>query len=459
MESNFDESFTMDKTPFKAINIQKNVCDIRTSFEGSVHGGNYEFEDYHSRTVYSNSYDGDDEVFLETEETTETNVRIKREPRPRRISDVIDSIGDCSPLKDSHFTFPDFSEGTSDYSQNTFTTSRFQSPPVTPGSDVGYYSTGLSTPPSILNYKMMWSRTDTHVSDVQKTDELDGPNRDDTDAKVSGVYPNKVHNHAVSAKMPVRRDSCEYNMNHPHRGSAIIFNNENFKNSTMQPRKGSDIDVSKLNEMLNILGFQVTIHDDLGYNEIQSEIDKLVEQDFSQCDCLLVAVLTHGRINNYLHSKDHLYPVDMIWKPFSSDNCPTLAGKPKIFLIQACKGDQTDPGTQLISYNSTETDSSDSYTIPTMADFLIAYSTVEGYFSWRNPENGTWFIRSLCDVFIKNFETMDLLKMLTIVGRRVAIDFESYNDINPTYSGLKQVPSIFSTLIRDVYFRPKSNLC
>ena len=30
----------------------------------------------------------------------------------------------------------------------------------------------------------------------------------------------------VTAKMPVERDAHEYNMNHEHRGKAIIFNNK-----------------------------------------------------------------------------------------------------------------------------------------------------------------------------------------------------------------------------------------
>lgn len=34
--------------------------------------------------------------------------------------------------------------------------------------------------------------------------------------------------------------------------------------------------------------------------------------------------------------------------------------------------------------------------IPMEADFLIAYSTISGYYSWRNSVNGSWFIQSLC---------------------------------------------------------------
>ncbi|XP_053204451.1 caspase-3-like [Panonychus citri] len=33
--------------------------------------------------------------------------------------------------------------------------------------------------------------------------------------------------------------------------------------------------------------------------------------------------------------------------------------------------------------------------IPIWADFLISYSTVEGYFSYRNTSSGGWFVQSL----------------------------------------------------------------
>lgn len=41
----------------------------------------------------------------------------------------------------------------------------------------------------------------------------------------------------------------------------------------------------------------------------------------------------------------------------------------------------------------TETDSFASYKMPIHADFLIAHSTVSGYFSWRNTMMGSWYMQ------------------------------------------------------------------
>jgi caspase-like apoptosis-related cysteine protease len=63
----------------------------------------------------------------------------------------------------------------------------------------------------------------------------------------------------------------------------------------------------------------------------------VAEEDHSDADCMMLTVLTHGEGTNYLHANDALYPVDTLWSPFTADKCHTLAGKPKIFIIQVSK--------------------------------------------------------------------------------------------------------------------------
>jgi hypothetical protein len=62
----------------------------------------------------------------------------------------------------------------------------------------------------------------------------------------------------------------------------------------------------------------------------------VAKKDHSDADCLAVIVMTHGERDGHLVPRDSsvFYNVDMLWKPFTADNCPTLAGKPKLFFIQ-----------------------------------------------------------------------------------------------------------------------------
>lgn len=72
--------------------------------------------------------------------------------------------------------------------------------------------------------------------------------------------------------MPVERDSDEYNMSHPRRGRALIINNDIFDNNFVTPRKGSHVDVLKLENVFSNLEFEVTIYDNKTFQEIKKLI-------------------------------------------------------------------------------------------------------------------------------------------------------------------------------------------
>ena len=91
--------------------------------------------------------------------------------------------------------------------------------------------------------------------------------------------------------------------------------------------------------------------------------------------------------------------------------------------------------------------------VPAEADFLYAYSTVPGYYSWRNSAKGSWFIQTLTKIFEENAERMDILRMLTRVNARVST-FKS--NTRERYSDSKrQVSSIVSMLRKELYFFPE----
>jgi caspase 7 len=92
-----------------------------------------------------------------------------------------------------------------------------------------------------------------------------------------------------------------------------------------------------------------------------------------------------------------------------------------------------------------------------MADILIMYSTVEGFTSWRDPINGSYFIQSLVKQLKEYNGTKDLLTILTFVNRQVAVNVTTYKNRHPGYGRGTQMCSIVSMLTRLVYFSQKSN--
>lgn len=95
--------------------------------------------------------------------------------------------------------------------------------------------------------------------------------------------------------------------------------------------------------------------------------------------------------------------------------------------------------------------------VPAEADFLYAYSTVPGYYSWRNSVNGSWFIQSLTKVFEDNAKRMDILRMLTRVNAMVSTYKSRTGESNSERK--RQVSSIVSMLRKELYFFPENIEC
>jgi caspase 7 len=93
-------------------------------------------------------------------------------------------------------------------------------------------------------------------------------------------------------------------------------------------------------------------------------------------------------------------------------------------------------------------------TLPVEADFMYAYSTVPGYYSWRNSARGSWFAQAIVSVFRQHAMTMDVLRMMTRVNAEVAKQKSNTND--DFSDKKKQIPSIISQLRKELYFFPEN---
>nr|AHY03304.1 caspase-1 [Dastarcus helophoroides] len=254
----------------------------------------------------------------------------------------------------------------------------------------------------------------------------------------------------LTAPMPVSKYASHYKMDHPKRGIALIFNHEKFETPHLRPRAGTAEDCKNLKECLKNLGFDVQVFQDLRRNEIEEHIQGASKVNHVNYDCIIVAVLSHGE-QGIIYARDTHYKPEMLWSYFTPEKCITLAGKPKIFFLQACQGDRLDAGVTLAT---TETDGEvvSTYKIPQQADFLMVYSTVKGYYSWRNTTKGSWFVQALCKELRERAFSNDLMTLLTFVSQRVAFDFESNVPDSPTMHRQKQVPCIVSMLTRLIQF-------
>ncbi|XP_072036336.1 caspase-3-like isoform X1 [Amphiura filiformis] len=282
-----------------------------------------------------------------------------------------------------------------------------------------------------------------------------------------------------------------YQMQSKPRGLAYIINNKHFR--TMKTRQGTDVDKRNLEAVFQQLGFNVDTHEDLRAGQMKHNLKELARSNHSTFDCLVVAILSHGIEGGILGIDEGLVRIEDIINPFSGQNCPTMAGKPKLFFLQACRGERFDSGveatdsTDAAVVNNEESmnqpdrqedvppvnDSGDSIVnpeeeaqrlltlefeatdswrarskLPNQSDMLLAFATVPGYVSWRNSERGSWFVQALCETLVEFSRKEDLLSIMTMVNNKVAKAFESSTGKH------KQMPAPVTMLRKKLFFFP-----
>ncbi|XP_078094637.1 caspase drICE-like [Mustelus asterias] len=169
---------------------------------------------------------------------------------------------------------------------------------------------------------------------------------------------------------------------------ALIFTVQKFYPPHFSKRLGASNDTKKLHSVLFNLGFEVTFKIDYTAEEILQEYRE--ESCRTHGSCFISIISSHGE-EGVIYGSD-CRPVNLgdIYSMFTPHNCPSLAGKPKIFFIQACRGSELDDGVYVETDGVTEMDSgcslqnSFSHYEAVPEDTVVHFSTSPG----REPPGG-----------------------------------------------------------------------
>uniref|UniRef100_A0ABI7X113 Caspase-3 n=1 Tax=Felis catus TaxID=9685 RepID=A0ABI7X113_FELCA len=235
------------------------------------------------------------------------------------------------------------------------------------------------------------------------------------DAKSIKNSETKIFHGSKSMDSGIYMDNS-YKMDYPEMGLCIIINNKNFHESTGMPsRSGTDVDAANLRETFTNLKYEVRNKNDLTREQIVALLDSVSREDHSKRSSFICVLLSHGD-EGIIYGTNGPVDLKKLTGFFRGDYCRSLTGKPKLFIIQACRGTELDCG---IETDSGTEDDIACQKIPVEADFLYAYSTAPGYYSWRNSKDGSWFIQSLCSMLRLYAHKLEFMHILTRVNRKM----------------------------------------
>lgn len=279
----------------------------------------------------------------------------------------------------------------------------------------------------------------------------DGPGEDCTDARKGDGQQQSESSLSASGQTHVDAKgsphSFRYSLDFPCMGHCIIINNKNFDRSTgMNQRNGTDVDAANAMKVFSKLGYKVKIYNDQTVEQMKQILISASKDDHKNCASFICVLLSHGD-EGIFFGTDGSVELKYLTSLFRGNRCRSLVGKPKLFFIQACRGTDLDGGVETDSVDDEPT------RIPVEADFLYAFSTAPGYYSWRNTQSGSWFIQSLCDMIGKYGTELELQHIMTRVNHKVAVEFESVSN-SPGFHAKKQIPCIVSMLTKEMYFSP-----
>ncbi|XP_035528546.1 caspase-2 isoform X2 [Morone saxatilis] len=272
-----------------------------------------------------------------------------------------------------------------------------------------------------------------------------------------------------------------YRMNSSPRGFALVISNVTFDPCAapdLDPRKGGEVDDEVLRKVFTELDYLVTVHRDLTAQGMRTCIETFCRRaDHQTVDSCVVCLLSHGVEGAIYGTDGQLLQLDWVFEAFDNAHCPLLQNKPKMFFIQACRGDEMDCGVEQIdgpartcSPSCEQRDAgregqgdADSrqrgdmgrprIKLPQRSDMICGFASLKGTAAMRNTKRGSWFIQELNTSLRLNARDTHLADILVQVNGRIK-EREGYAP-GTAHHRCKEMSEFTSSLCKDLYLFPK----
>ncbi|XP_018590674.2 caspase-2 isoform X2 [Scleropages formosus] len=254
-----------------------------------------------------------------------------------------------------------------------------------------------------------------------------------------------------------------YTMISSPRGLALVISNVTFDPTLPElvDRVGGDVDEDELRRVFAELDFRVTVARNLTAQGMRNCIEQFRDRpDHQAANSCVVCLLSHG-VEGAVYGADG----------------QLLENKPKMFFIQACRGEEMDNGVD----QSDGTDRMQSpgcdemeagreegqgngvkgervqerlqVKLPQRSDMICGFATLKGTAAMRNTKKGSWYIQELTMTLRQRAMDTHLSDILVQVNAHIK-EREGYAP-GTQYHRCKEMSEFTSSLCKDLYLFPK----
>ncbi|XP_014782017.1 caspase-7 [Octopus bimaculoides] len=247
--------------------------------------------------------------------------------------------------------------------------------------------------------------------------------------------------------------SANYDMDAKKERVAYIFNNKKF--IKLGNRESSSKDTRDFKAALIELGFSegdITVKQDNTADEMLNAFKGFKDKRYINIGCFICAIMSHGGENEMISGSDEQeVGLHELLSYLTPEKCPSLSGVPKLIFVQACRGKKKDEGVHVPDGLETEVNET-LINIPIMPDLLVFHSSYNEHTSYRHSKQGSKYMQALSKFLIEYGTKYEILTLLTAVSNYVASsEFDTEDK-----KGMKQMPQIMSTLLKQLKFEPRS---
>ncbi|XP_033724674.1 cell death protein 3-like [Pecten maximus] len=229
----------------------------------------------------------------------------------------------------------------------------------------------------------------------------------------------------------------------------VIFNNSVFPG--LPPRTTGNIDATSLDLLFKKMSYSTKTYSDCSCERIMDVLgEELNSNTLHHMETFILILLSHGKGEKIYGSEGNMVDIKDITKLFDNEHCPALKGKPKLFFISACEGQQNKSGGEAcvdsslgnVGYDSLSQDMLNSLVSMEMddgrtesSDMFIARATTQCDATFQQVSFGSQFIQALVHVikehsFIDDVVTL-MDKMNQLVQRPSGSPLVEYSNTLP----------------------------